>query len=70
MSEPYTSYGPHVRVVCKPVDGKFCDLVVLRRDGSKWAEVSRHNDSNPTALDDAYKSAINARRQILEGEYK
>lgn len=63
------TYGPHVKVVCKPATAPSCDIVVLVRRPPGWEEVARFNDmSDDYALTNAHNRALYERRKILEGE--
>lgn len=71
------TYGPHVKIVCKPAAPPSCDLVVMVRNykcercvpAYGWTEVARFNDmSDDLAHTNAHARAIHERAKILEGE--
>lgn len=66
------TYGPSVRVVCRPAAAPSCDLCVEVRDKQApggWKEVARFNDMRDDfAFTNAAERARHERRKLLEGE--
>lgn len=64
------TYGPHVKITCKPAAPPSCDLVVSVWNYGKWEEVARFNDmSDDNAFTNAHNRAIAERAKILEQEW-